>query len=127
MPGIRIEIMKGNDLRTGNLVLMVFENLVEVVTPRMIGFIATASNKGHGHPFEPIPLTEEWFIKCGYEKADGVDYVLRISALKMTSRIHSNICYSEVGGIYLGDRIKYVHELQNLYHSLTGNELTISL
>ena len=53
--------------------------------------------------FRPIPLTEEWLLKFGFERT-----------------YNSQFRYF---GHYI--KIKYVHELQNLYFALTGQELTI--
>lgn len=122
-------MVKANELRIGNLLLMTFEGVIEAMTARSIGYINTANNKGHTHPFEPILLTEEILIKAGFEKIDYPNFQLKIGNLKLKCRIQGaiNVCYSELEDIYLGDRIKYVHDLQNFYFALRGTELNITL
>lgn len=64
---------------------------------------------------EPIPLTEEWLLKFGFEKSGD--------------RFYLNYYYMEGGSFKMDEIIisnpKYVHELQNLCHAITGEELTI--
>jgi hypothetical protein len=82
----------------------------------------------HSIIIEPIPLTEEWLLKFGKTKLglsvqqssypDGDLYV---------GFDDKGICRlmncSE--GFNFGKEIKYVHQLQNLYFALTGEELII--
>jgi len=74
---------------------------------------------------KPIPLTEEWLIKFGFQ-----DNTIRIGEMQI-------IFDEDYGSYYLGDEqeiglnpdleIKHVHQLQNLYFALTNEELTIKL
>ena len=76
----------------------------------------------------PIPLTEEWLIKFGLEFSIDTWYLKGFA-------IWETECGDEKGNEYMGffyelrevgmmDReIKYVHQLQNLYFALTGEEL----
>lgn len=74
----------------------------------------------------PIPLTEEWLVKF------GVGYIEQYYALndlklwqinkgKYMVGIHIDDYFHQLTGY----DIEYVHQLQNLYHALTGKELTI--
>lgn len=86
----------------------------------------------------PIPLTEEWLIRFGFERngtqhilespiytislgcdddEGKVEYTLDIDWWNFSVFIWAN----ETKSI----KIEYVHQLQNLYHILTGKELTI--
>ena len=83
---------------------------------------------------QPIPLTGEWLERFGFEKASG-DYVRY--DLKATEDVY--ILYAddyscglfnskeseenELGVIPNWETIKHVHQLQNLYFALTGEEL----
>lgn len=73
---------------------------------------------------EPIPLSEEVLLKSG-AVLHGIEYIIKASALPMKIRFHSGIAYCEIGNVYLGDRIKYLHELQNLKYILCGVELEV--
>lgn len=71
----------------------------------------------------PIPITEEWLIKLGFEKSDYPNFTRKVSALTMTCRIQIGINYSEFGGIYFGDKFQYVHQLQNFIFAVSGQEI----
>lgn len=113
--------MKANELRIGNLVRTVvahidFEVDIETFTDILNGSI------------EPIPLTEEWLERFGckkqtssakgigefdwYELPNGMDLVWVLSS-KCWVRIETVESVT----------IKHVHQLQNLYFALTGEEL----
>ena len=66
----------------------------------------------------PIPLTEEWLIKFGF---DGQDYNLFTIEL---SRNQFMMLKDEWLNV-ISNNCKYVHQLQNLYFAITGEELTI--
>jgi hypothetical protein len=65
---------------------------------------------------KPIPLTEEWLVKFGFEGWDKGDYTMNLS--------NANF-YKLPIWQPLAKNIKHVHQLQNLYFALTGEELTI--
>ena len=77
---------------------------------------------------QPIPLTEEILLRCGAEN-------LINSATGRTSfDIGSLMFENEEGGFCvfgsewtIGKPFYYLHQLQNLYFSLTGNELQVNL
>lgn len=88
------------------------------------GFIINI-NKG----IEPIPLTEEWLLKFGFytNGINDIYYTLEIEEdscdlyyLKEDKTIAIGQPY-EAGGTEL--KFEYVHQLQNLYFALTGDEL----
>ena len=84
-----------------------------------------------GCTYSPIPLTEEWLIKLGFEKSisttgppineelesyilDGYDF--------MKDRCGS---WFLCGYNWNTTHFQYVHQIQNLYFALTGEELKI--
>ena len=80
--------------------------------------------------FEPIPLTEEWLLKFGFDFSVDTWY------LKGVAIWETECCDAkgneEIGFFYelrdvgmMDMNIKYVHQLQNLYFALTGEELKI--
>lgn len=89
----------------------------------------------HAHNFEAIPITEEWILKFGFEikeVRDIIEYLLN-KAMFMFS-IYRKVGYdvfflsqySEIDKDIMGTtQIKYVHQLQNLYYSLTQEELAL--
>jgi hypothetical protein len=80
--------------------------------------------------YKPIPLTEEWLLKLGFKYKEwdnhfiikNGDYFNSIK--KYDDGWRYNTDESEATCYYL-TTIKYVHQLQNLYFALTGEELTI--
>lgn len=79
----------------------------------------------------PIPLTEEWLVKFGFGKSDEHEMSLEVDIIGL-KECDVTIFYdyhfkrftldSEFG-TQLIPHIKYVHQLQNLYFALTGEEL----
>ena len=70
--------------------------------------------------FEPIPLTEEWLVKLGFEKLEGWDdmYYFKIGDFQIYE-------YNVSGYEFDDFEIKHVHQLQNLYFALTNEELIL--
>ncbi len=121
--------MEAKEIRLGNLIfyptvdLNTGENVLEIVE-------ATANDiktQEFKPIFLPIPLTEEWLLKFGFEYHH-----------KLGSRIFYNIgnLFAEICGdgrvaIYgtlkneLICFVSNVHSFQNLFFALTGEELTI--
>lgn len=85
---------------------------------------------------EPIPLTPEWLGKFGFVTMDNeydyIDWGREDTYLKF-SFIQSGLPVDQQPFIFeydqgMGDQkieLKFVHQLQNLYFALTGEELTI--
>lgn len=73
---------------------------------------------------DPIPLTGEILEKCGFDKS-GMYYVK--SQVYIWDTCVTNESGFEYKYNYTAMPINYIHQLQNLYFSLTGQELTINL
>lgn len=120
--------MKANELRIGNLLDLHGQEDYKVIglDPKYI----TVKHKNHestddGSNLLPIPLTEEWLLKFGFEK-DDVGWVINMNKeTQLASGDEDSVWY--IGSsIYWGEvpqNIKHVHTLQNLYFALTGEEL----
>ena len=84
---------------------------------------------------DPIPLTEEWLIKLGFERSrwDGRDYQLRLNGELYQYKVYKNgrvdcslsSAINEKQKTFETVFINTVHKLQNLIYSLTGEELTL--
>ena len=120
--------MKANELRIGNWVYNDFTREDIEVYPMMIHRLSKIEGEHH---IKPIPLTEEWLIKFGFEK--DVLSLFNIEILKDKDPTSAIIICLEDGlceitrNSRFGTTIsmKYVHQLQNLYFALTGEELEI--
>lgn len=83
--------------------------------------------------FKPIPLTEEWMLKFGANKRDIGDSCIYFVELELNNFFHLEI--SDEGYIIIEcddsyyskhlKHLKYVHQLQNLWFDLKGEELTL--
>ena len=74
--------------------------------------------------YEPIPLTEEWLEKFGFDikDKDRLDWVKGAFNLERSNEDNNKFCF-EVYSHYIP--LDYVHQLQNLYFALTGEELKL--
>lgn len=88
----------------------------------------------------PIPITEEWLIKLGFNKK-GIEKEINFEgAIKYENeKVFDMVFYFELEFYYIIDVntdkyedyvyttkiFKYIHQLQNLYFALTGKELEI--
>ncbi len=115
--------MRAEELRVGNLVFDGITN--EKVSSSMLHYGWRNEN------YKGIPLTEEWLLKFGFVKYNN-NYDKSISKYKKIGlglngdRWYYGINIKLSG--YYSDMIgylDYVHQLQNLYFALTGEELKI--
>lgn len=109
--------MKANELRIGNYV---YRQSGKMVVNRDSVYQIENVNLQSALKYEPIPLTEDWLIKFGFEKS-GIEWLGRICLEDYNNEIY----YSAGEGVKLSRVIKYVHDLQNLTFALTGEELSI--
>lgn len=73
----------------------------------------------------PIPLTEEWLLKFGFKSTQsGMMFILKDKNGNNFTIESDSISFSARFIIDHYCEIKYVHQLQNLYFALTGEELT---
>jgi len=125
--------MKANELRINNLIS--HNGLictVEIINGELneiyfLGKDFYYSDKTEN--LDVIPLTDEWLLKFGFEKESNKSYstgeeivysVYRLDELTYNS-IQKNWWFNGV----LSNQPIYVHQLQNLYHALTNEELTL--
>jgi hypothetical protein len=71
----------------------------------------------------PIPLTPEWLERCGF--VDDIPW--RKGNLRLDSENRLIIVDSTGYGIIVARNVLYLHQLQNLYFSLTGEDLEINM
>ncbi len=123
--------MKANELRIGNYVYMDMSiDDIEVVRLK-IGDLASFAIEAR--ELYPIPLTEEWLLKFGFE------FYKKQVSLNVGGELFNYAVKNEIiiwtdlkTGWTLDGRINRkthwlnsVHQLQNLYFALTGEELKL--
>lgn len=125
--------MKASELRIGNLIYIDSPDnnhtrILKIETGAQIDQVKYILHS-------PIPLTEEILLKAGFEKDNSgyeLDHPDYCEWLQKEFPIIGELCQSSDKS-YLFDtetdtlRIKYLHELQNLYHALKHEELEIKI
>lgn len=111
-------MIKAEELRIGNLVFNSFTKSNQLISYHEIRILSI----GLRNHYTPIPLTEEWLLKLGYK---------HINTLHDGTKSFEGYPY-----LYFKDGIaristktpdiNYIHQLQNLYYALNGQEITIS-
>lgn len=111
--------LTANDLRVGNFYYL---NDIEVKLDERLLFAMFNDPLSYGlQNYTPIPLTEGWLVKLGIEFTDTVTYKgYSLNAGNMIIGFKDNIV--RLMGQPL-EHIKYVHQLQSLYYTLTQKEL----
>lgn len=135
-------LLKPTDLRIGNLLYdRKFPNAVTNIYPEEITLIEMYPDH---HGYKPIPLTEEWLRKFEFAKRkdkwtkshNHAEYWFHLYASCLgifspgeknlpcpTDENPENTIDMEEVMLNFAWKIKYVHQLQNLWHSITGEEL----
>lgn len=138
-------MIEAKDLRIGNIVNdedlqpMYIAGLWPVNYGKQYNFIDSAGNAGNINLLTGILLTEEWLLKFGFERM--VDLVGKSQIEYIDYRMDQFVCFllpkkgleiefwAKHNNIdqrgYL-TTLQYVHQLQNLYHALTGQELSLT-
>jgi hypothetical protein len=120
--------MKAEELRIGNLIKWDSTGDIEKVVK--IGY--NNVNNVHESDLQPIPLTEEWLAKFGFRPLNDHEFSLWVDEWECLSLYAEPYPKSFVIGLSRGlkdiwnkSNIQNLHQLQNLYFALTGQELTI--
>lgn len=123
--------MDARELRIGNFYMFadysgIVARAVKEIKHNQFGFLSDFD----GVNFEickPIPLTEEWLLKFGFDLINNEYHQSRNHDLKLHWTVNKNKMIPEFNEkrFVTGYDFKYVHQLQNLYFALTSEELTI--
>ncbi len=144
--------MKASELRLGNLVTIdnpkawtklkglamivkSIENKPDAYFPKSSGTVSLLHKRDEYNQFDefiaPIPLSAEWLERFGFGKSDEHEmghnhrddfhfyYDYHFKRFRIESGHASKVEYHQVLDI------QYVHQLQNLYYSLTGKDLEL--
>lgn len=112
--------MKPQELRIGNIIIKDNEEII--VSPYDMINLELGLND-----YKPIFLTEEWLEKFRLNKTGEDDFDKTFGDIKQISIRKNKLHNTDKFGVYLNRsrivNIKYVHQLQNLYHAITGKEI----
>ncbi|MDQ7949536.1 MAG: hypothetical protein AAGB30_11035 [Pedobacter sp.] len=131
--------MNVNELRMGSYVFGLdgLTHYVEGLSSNSVVTHGIAANSVSTHidtqetTVRPIPLTLEWLVRFGFNKklglAQGIEvHVLeKLTIAKMGDRYIPAFLNHNDEISLIGSEVKFVHQLQNLYIALTGDELLI--
>jgi hypothetical protein len=129
--------MKASELRIGNLVD--YEKTTHIITAidgnnygRSRWYRQPTNEPDYEHTFdniESIPLTSELLEKCGFKQISDREWVIGENPVNQDymmvirwTKIYNHFYYSN--GHF---KLLYLHQLQNLYYCLAGEELQIDL
>lgn len=124
------EFPKPTELRLGNFVWNDVQKIPVPVDLKILSEQCNRWKRGEGL-WSPIPLTEQWLERFGFEKVNhkGINGYLSVNC-ELIYNIESKqmFSFSEVdGSVWNLTRVVFVHHLQNLFFALTGEELKYSL
>lgn len=112
--------MKANELKIGNYLQK--DGIVVKIDGRSIFDIWSDSNKSDSIKYKPIPITDEWLRKLGFEIMRSGLWVHAVKDLLEFEKMFFETClYIRLGNKHVS--VRYIHELQNLYRAVTGKEL----
>lgn len=117
--------MKSTELRIGNCALHPDGFIIKCYLHEITCQCKFENNIGDYLPFKPIPLTEEILLKCGFRKSKSGMYLFDKFSFDLSDfefGVESDYYY-----LTISENLKYLHQLQNLYFALTGQELEINL
>lgn len=133
-------MIKANEIRLNNLFLYNYKtdliSSVEWIQPNSVNIVFDRQpdlvNGVVCSPNDliPIPLTEEWLLKAGFKKCFTNDfwYSIKIADKRLLISTLGNIEIEKWDRTMIAfhDICKYVHQLQNLYFALCGEDLVFS-
>ena len=125
--------MKASELRIGNYIKLMFNyedyETIQVTSDELVDVDKKRAD------YEPFPLTEDWLYKFGFKNIDkggndyitytdpNHDYYLQLDVRRKDNKyLILDNSFDDLRAFSMVD-IEYVHQLQNLYFTLTGNEL----
>lgn len=117
-------MINANELRIGNWVYFHKSQVVQIeeINSATIGLLDRSRIFPH-EVFNGIPLTPEILESCGFE---FIDHSNLYHILGMDIKIENHGIYFEYGSV-MATKLKHLHQLQNLYFALTGQELNVNL
>lgn len=134
------QMIQATDLRIGNIIKRfsgesdeILGYKIETVTAVSKDLLGTTFLKkdytGPWHPineYEGIKLTPEVLEKCGFVK-NGDDLIQEISENTFLCKYHDSskvfLFHDFKSATNYLAVVEYLHQIQNLYHALTGHEL----
>lgn len=119
--------MKAQDLRIGNLVeIKDLKHAPKTWQVEGVGNLVQLGGQLWSiEELKPIPLTEEWLERFGFEQKDkSEDWVDNVGYMELGLNGDGYVML-ERSYYHASQILLYVHQLQNLYYAISGEELTV--
>jgi len=116
--------MKANELRVGNWVSIRVGHPFRFELPDFADWYYDHNSHEYGDHIHPVPVTEEWLLRFGFEKRHHYWHKSRFFVEWLFDKPKLRIVINSAESAF-ANSVEYVHQLQNLYFALTGEELTI--
>jgi hypothetical protein len=121
--------MKASDLRIGNLVDLGnrIAKIIEIahLACVVVDLEETQDTIEDYERVKGIPLTEEWLLRFGFEKNNNNQFILMEGSVDIL--FNKDLNGWTCDGINFSiNMTEHVHQLQNLYFALTGEELILN-
>jgi len=116
--------MKATEFRVGNWIMGDIGKPYQMELSDFSDWYMDHNSHEFGNHIHPIPLTEEWLLKFGFDYDNETSTYSLLTSLRKCD-LCIDILLSDGEYFWKYVELKYVHQLQNLYFALTGNELEI--
>lgn len=129
-------MIKANEIRLGNWVKVTFDDADINFFAKIDAIKKSKVMVRHWHPIDkivPIPLTIDIMAKAGFKKYEEKQNDAIGDSIEIWEQSGFEVFFDIYGCLIIKDyhfninRPQYLHQLQNLYHALSGEELTINL
>lgn len=119
--------MKAQELRIGNYYI-IGRDIKKLDCNLLVWYL-----EGGSDMFKPIPLTEEWLLRLRFEdttdgwgNSQGMGFLYKKDEFYLCTVDYDSYWHlsNKTGQPKPNPKVEYVHQLQNLYFALTGEELT---
>lgn len=109
--------MKASELRLGNKII---RNKIIVTVDEQTFW----DFKNYPEQYNPIPITEDCLLKFGFEKESSFYIFGDVDKKHFEIKINNGIKFRHSTSLQEAE-LKFIHQLQNLFFSLCGEELEL--
>ena len=129
-------MLKVKDLRVGNYIYSSLTKSVVEVSTKVLRLMESEIRVKGETTYKGIPITEDLLLKCGFSRGLYIDNLF-FTKLDVVNGDYSEIIidmsdgnvevHLDINNFSIEVECKHLHQLQNLYHSVTGKELEVKL
>lgn len=109
------------------ILLRLPDKVTSVGEEKLNGIIISDWQHEDGFEINPIPLTEDLILKCGFKRDMRLKQVFRLGLIDLMHFGTWSLFDDREDMDFLDLPLEYLHQLQNLYFALTGKEIEVEL